>query len=279
MKLIRPYAEVWKETDHTSHVARCARVCYASESNSKESNGRLVESLVNKGHLSMFRHESRYFIIRKKDCPAYREIYEYLREYKHCPYIQFKCHNGVIYISTNGNFYKEEAALRSLIYTYEVDSMEFEGTEHGFNMMRYTFCVVTQISTSRELNRVSPNNIAEQSTRYIDFGKKGGITICLPHWWDDSSKFKKFIYKTYWKSCEIMYNLALRFGMKAQDAREFLPLCTATKCVYTYSIDEWQHILDLRYRGVTGKPHPNAKVVASEIAAHLDDLGYNIYNK
>lgn len=28
-------------------------------------------------------------------------------------------------------------------------------------MMRYTFCVDTQISTSRELNRVSPNNIAE----------------------------------------------------------------------------------------------------------------------
>lgn len=32
-------------------------------------------------------------------------------------------------------------------------------------MMRYTFCVDTQISTSRELNRVSPNNIAEKSTR------------------------------------------------------------------------------------------------------------------
>lgn len=279
MKLIYPYVNLWKENDHTSHVARCARVCYASETDSKESNGRLVKSLENRGHTSMFRHESRYFIIRKKDCPIYREIYQYLREYKRCPYIQFECNNGVIYISTNGNFYKEEHALQALIYTYEVDSMEFEATEYGFNLMRYTFCVVTQISTSRELNRVSPNNIAEQSTRYVDFGKKGGITICLPHWWDDSSWFKKLIYKSYWKSCEIIYNLALRFGMKPQDAREFLPLCTATKCVYTYSVDEWQHILDLRYRGVTGKPHPNAKIVASEIAAHLDDLGYNVYNK
>jgi thymidylate synthase ThyX len=34
-------------------------------------------------------------------------------------------------------------------------------------MMRYTFCVDTQISTSRELNRVSPNSIAEKSTRYV----------------------------------------------------------------------------------------------------------------
>lgn len=276
MKLINPNVEIWKEHDHISHVARCARVCYASESDSKESNQKLVNSLENKGHLSMFRHESRYFIIRKKDCPIYREIYQYLREYKHCPYIEFECYNGVIYISMNGNFYKEQDALRALIYTYEVDSMEFEATEHGFSMMRYTFCVVTQISTSRELNRVSPNNIAEQSTRYVNFDKKGGITICLPHWWNDSSWFKKLIYKSYWKSCEIMYNLALRFGMKPEDAREFLPLCTATKCVYTYSIDEWQHILDLRLRGTTGKPHPNARLIGRYIGMLLSDLGYNI---
>ena len=276
MKLIHPYVEIWKEYDHISHVAQCARVCYASESDSKKSNGKLVRSLENRGHISMFRHESRYFIIEKKNCLAYKEIYRYLREYKHCPYIQYKCNDGIIYISTNGNFYRDETALRALIYTYEVDANGFNNTEIGHSLMRYTFCVVTQISTSRELNRVSPNNIAEQSTRYINFGKKGGITICLPHWWNDSSKFKKFIYKAYWKSCEIMYNLALKFGMKPQDAREFLPLCTATKCVYTYSIDEWQHILDLRLRGTTGKPHPNAQIIGGYIGMLLNDLDYEI---
>ena len=45
-------------------------------------------------------------------------------------------------------------------------------------MMRYTFCVDTQISTSRELNRVSPNSIAEKSTRYV---YEDG-SICRPHW-------------------------------------------------------------------------------------------------
>ena len=276
MKLIHPYAEIWKEYDHISHVAQCARVCYASESDSKESNVKLVKSLENRGHISMFRHESRYFIIEKKNCPTYKEIYRYLREYKHCPYIQYKCNDGIIYISTNGNFYRDETALQALIYTYEVDANGFNNTEIGHSLMRYTFCVVTQISTSRELNRVSPNNIAEQSTRYVNFGKKGGITICLPHWWYDSSEFKKFIYKTYWKSCEIMYNLALKFGMKPQDAREFLPLCTATKCVYTYSIDEWQHILDLRLRETTGKPHPNAQFIGRCIGMLLSDLDYEI---
>lgn len=283
MKLIYPYVDIWDEKDHISHVAKCARVCYASESDSKESDERLVKSLENKGHLSMFRHETRYYIIRKKETTptAYTLIYNKLREYLHCPYIQFKCNDGIIYVVTNGDFYrnKENIELCDLLSDWEVTFTEFENTQIGYTMLRFTICCITQISTSRELNRVSPNNIAEQSTRYVDFGKKGGITICLPHWWDKSSWFKKLIYKSYWKSCEIMYNLALRFGMKAQDAREFLPLCTATKCIYTYTIDEWQHILDLRFRGITGKPHPNAKIVASEIAAHLYDLGYDVYNK
>ena len=283
MKLIYPYVDIWNEKDHISHVAKCARVCYASESDSKESDERLVKSLENKGHSSMFRHETRYYIIRKSEIGSelYTKIYNELRKYEYCPYLEFIIWDGITNITINGDFYRNPKynKLIKLIEDYEVNDMEYMSTEDGSALMRYTFCVVTQISTSRELNRVSPNNIAEQSTRYVDFGKKGGITICLPHWWDDSSKFKKFIYKTYWKSCEIMYNLALRFGMKPQDAREFLPLCTATKCVYTYSIDEWQHILDLRYRGVTGKPHPNAKLIASYIAVLLDCLGYKVYNE
>ena len=73
--------------------------------------------------------------------------------------------------------------------------------------------------------------------------------------------------------------LLLKLDFKPQDAREVLPLDTATKVVYTYTVDEWNHILDLRYREVTGKAHPNAKIIASYIAEDLDRLGYDIYNK
>ena len=276
MKLVYPTVELWEQTDKVTHVAKCARVCYASESDNPDANLKLVNSLENKGHLSMFRHESRYFIIRKKDCPMYREIYEYLREYKHCPYIQFKCNNGVIYISTNGNFYKEEDVLQALIYTYEVDSIEFEATEIGWGLMRYTFCLTTSIRVSRELNRVSPNNIAEQSTRYVDFGKKGGIAICLPHWWLGSPWYIKTAFKTYWKMCEIAYKLALKVGFKPEDASGLLPLQTATKVVYTYNVNEWEHIIDLRYHGTTGKPHPDAKRVISLVRYCMQDKGYEL---
>lgn len=279
MNLIYPSAELWIQGDPTAHVAKCARVCYASEKEQNSSlDKKLVNSLFNKGHKSMFRHESRYFIISKKETipTAYTSIYNKLREYLHCPYIQFECKDGIIYVVTNGDFYRNEenVGLCNLLSNWEVTFTEFEHTEIGYCMLRLTICCITQISTSREFNRVSPNNIAEQSTRYVDFGKKGGITICLPHWWDDSSWFKKTIFKTYWKGCELMYNFALKIGMKPEDAREFLPLCTATKCVYTYNIDEWSHIMCLRLFGTTGKPHPNARILAREILNEIESNGY-----
>ena len=64
----------------------------------------------------------------------------------------------------------------------------------------------------------------------------------------------------------------LKEGMLPQDARGILPLDTATKCFYTYSIKEWKHILDLRYKGTTGKPHHNAKIIATEIYKNLKEL-------
>lgn len=54
-----------------------------------------------------------------------------------------------------------------------------------------------------------------------------------------------------------------------------LPIDTATRCVYTYSILEWRAILDLRYYGTTGKPHPNAYIIASMIRDELMELGYD----
>lgn len=281
MKLIYPSVDLWEQKDLINHVAKCARVCYASESKNEDSNVRLVNSLKNKGHLSMFRHESRYFIVRKEnDSEVYKSVYQTLRGFKYCPFIAYSVNKGVIYISTNGQFYRELdkicPGLTPLIFDSEVTANEFRDTEIGFELMRYTFCVITQIGTSRELNRTSPNNIAEQSTRYVDFGKKGGITICLPHWWDNASWFKKTFTKIGWKFSELMYYGALKLGFKPEDARGFLPLETATKVVYTYNIDEWQHILDLRFYGTTGKPHPNAKVIAYKILTELRELGYEL---
>ena len=63
----------------------------------------------------------------------------------------------------------------------------------------------------------------------------------------------------------------MRMGLKAEDARGYLPLDAATRVVYTYNVFEWRHILELRLLGKTGKPHPNAKLVAQMIADELQE--------
>ena len=148
-------------------------------------------------------------------------------------------------------------------------------------MMRYTFCVDTQISTSRELNRVSPNSIAEMSTRYV---YEDG-SICRPYWLNkelikqyEEEPIVDMTSTVYLDSCNDSfkrYKFLIESGMHRQDARGVLPLDTATRCIYTYSVDEWRHILDLRYYGTTGKPHPNARLIAGMIRNNLMELGYD----
>ena len=157
----------------------------------------------------------------------------------------------------------EHNAFEESYREFEVDGIEFENTPLGFELMRYTFKVVTQISTSRELNRVSPNNISEQSTRYVNLSKKGGA-ICQPHWLNDKAvevfykterysterrenlSFKEFAYLMTCEDDFRVYNKLLEDGMLPEDARGVLPIDTATVCAYTYSISQWRDIIDLR---------------------------------
>ena len=291
MKIIEPNVELWQQDDKVTHVARCARVCYGRESGNDEA---LYGSLERRNHLSMYRHETYYAVINTTDKRFL--LFDALAGYQHCPYINYITFRDKIYIVTNGNFIrdiaKDNPVLFRLIYDNQIDIEEAKNVEPLWqHFMRYTFCVDTQISTSRELNRVSPNNIAEQSTRYV---YEDG-TICRPHWlegYDISQTLhgKYLIYKdgkenddinhkvlTYIQSCDSNFNnykYLVNAGLHRQDARGVLPLDTATRCVYTYSVDEWRSIIDLRYYGTTGAPHPNAKIVAGMIREHLMDLGY-----
>lgn len=61
------------------------------------------------------------------------------------------------------------------------------------------------------------------------------------------------------------------YNFSRQDARGVLPLDTATKCIYTYSINEWKHIIKLRSDSAA---HPNAQIISNMIKKELESLGY-----
>lgn len=272
MKYVNPSAEYWRQgDDRVAHVAKCARVCYAS--NKTTDNERLVQMLASRKHMSMFRHESRYFIIRnvQKNKLTWPIHYMQNSQYVAC----FVLKKQTAYISTNGQWVRENVGfVNKYLGNNEVTEEEFireaiaTGDKRIEMLVRHTVCVVTQISTSRELNRKSPNNIAEQSTRYVNFGKRGGITICRPWWMGKAIKHRilcSLLMRLGWHIDDLIYRLLVWLGMKPQDARGKLPLDAATKVVYTYNGYEWKEIFDLRLRQLTGKAHPNAQCAASLI--------------
>lgn len=282
MKIIEPKVKLWQQgNDAKAHVARCARVCYGRETGNDEAT---IKRLINDEHWSMFRHGTYYIIANDSDKTLETIVIN------HANTIGFNYHyeKHVYYITVNGNWVLDHKTQFGYLSKYIVPIEDFCNTEIGFHMMRYTFCVDTQISTSRELNRVSPNNIAEKSTRYV---YEDG-NICRPHWMTDeevdylnnepifeewcNSHKKTSIYINSCNDSFNKYKLLVDIGMHRQDARGVLPLDTATRCVYTYSTKEWFEIIKKRVYNTTGKAHPNATIICKLIEQELNGLGYEV---
>ena len=272
MKIIEPKVELLSEIGISpeSHIARCARVCYGKEYKepNQEADKKMVDGLIKRNHLSMLRHNSAYFVFTN-----------HLPEEFKSEYVNTLSQEDYIYASTNGQFtleHNNKADLNSHVFLNLCRKYP-----ELFKLYRLTFCITTQISTSRELNRVSPNNIAERSTRYCS--SKDGLEICRPWWFNKTSEdmsalsiiklpIKEKIFAIAWKDAEEYYNKAIEYGMKSEDARGILPLDTATKVIYTYNIKEWKHILDLRLYDKTGKAHPNVHVVMQMVKDQINNF-------
>ena len=269
MELIEPEVKLLSELDITpeSHIARCARVCYGREYKepNQEADKKMVEGLIKRGHLSMLRHASMY-LGHIEDIPQLLAM-----RIANSSYWNF----NEEYASTNLQEFMQSGFGKETVTV--IDNKQFleDCAKHPrlFELYRLTFCITTQISTSRELNRVSPNNIAERSTRFCP--ANGGLTICRP-WWIkspvDDIAVNALSYYNLACEAEKTYMTLLLKGMKPEDARGVLPLDTATNVIYTYSVQEWKHILDLRYYATTGKPHPNCHVVMQMVKDQINSF-------
>jgi thymidylate synthase (FAD) len=283
MRIIPPNVEWWPQDTTSKHIARVGRICYKSqgkrppketydETAIKEWETRrdqdLCKSFWKSGHRSMYRHGTAYFYV-PDDRRLPNQLWALLTT---SPYIDYVAQGNKVWISTNMQFLCEHGNIRKLIDVFFVEEDEFirravkAKCDEALYLLRMTFVVTTQISTSREFNRASPNCIAEQSTRYCNLEKKGGVMVVEPYWLhSDGTRWQRWLFKASCRISEWFYHHLLKSGMKPQNARGVLPLDTYTVVAYTYSIAEWSHIIDLRYHGTTGKPHPNAEKIGGMI--------------
>ena len=288
MKFIDPQVEWWPQKSIVQQIAQVGRICYKTkgkqppeyligeerESFEYKRDLERMRGFWQSGHRSMYRHGTCYFFIPNDKKLHAIHIWSLMVA---SPYIDYAVKGSQVWISTNMQFMCEHEDFKQVLEPYAIDEDAFIEKAlkvqclEALWLLRMTMVVTTQISTSRELNRTSPNAIAEQSTRYCNLQKKGGVQIARPHWYADGTRWQRFWFTLGCKVSSWIYNRLLGVGLPPEDARGVLPLDTYTVVAYTYSVSEWKHILDLRYFGKTGKPHPNAKEVCYQIGGIIHD--------
>lgn len=291
MKIVEPKVELWDSTNISleSHIAHCARVCYGKEYKepNQEADEKMVKGLIKRGHLSMLRHASVYLNHTEDlaNCLLWRVFHsEYWNNNMELNFAstnlqEFKYFEKLVK-SDKVRLVKDDKAGIHTISNKEF-LKECEVESELFKLYRFTFCIVTQDAIAKELNRKSPNAIAEKSTRYCNF--KEGIEICKPWWWTAKignlsvidmtqlpAKEKKAAFS--WKEAENAYTGLLDEGMKPEDARDVLPKALATKVIYTYSVKEWEDILALRLYDKTGPAHPDCHIVMAMVRDQINEF-------
>ena len=272
MKLIKPKAELLLQQPGLEGVYKqielAGRTCYKSTDKITEDSAKpFVDRMINSKHTAMLEHGTVYLKFKMD-----HEGIERCDKYYHTePYS--RCHDDhkFYYITTN---------LRVLVENGWLDDLKYICEPTEYHEKRYTFRLTTSIGVTRELNRHRVNSIAEQSTRYCNYSKdKFGneVTFCLPSW-VSSPEYTEMNSdeRIFFRSCEhaeFDYLRLISKGWQPQQAREVLPLCTATEIIHTAFVSDWKHFVDLRYFGKTGAPHPNMVELTGLMAKEADKHG------
>lgn len=152
-------------------------------------------------------------------------------------------------------------------------------------------------------------SFAQESTRYCNYSKdKFGneLTFIIPSWLDieegsygighsfgrghfwtcnenetfctreNKDEFFKILnfLKTLSLSNQVYMSMLGTYGLTPQQARQVLPNALKTELVMTGFVSDWRHFFDLRARGTTGAPHPDAKALAEPLMNEFTQRKY-----
>lgn len=271
MKLIKQSVEYLPQAQGIEGIYKqvelVGRTCYKSQDNITEDSAEpFVNRMIKSNHLAMCEHGTVYL-----QAPADNEDLEFWKV-ANSPYSKAVWKDDMEYVTTNLRVLAENFAMDLL------DKYLCEPTEHHVKRISLKFTISRAIAN--EFVRHRTFSFAQESTRYCNYSKDkfhNELTYIEPSCFESLSYKQRHEYKFVWLQAESSYMKLLELGVKPQVARDLLPLALKTELVMTGFEEDWRHFLDLRYRGTTGAPHPDAKEVAT--MAHdliLDKLGMDL---
>lgn len=302
MKLIKPYFEIWEQSAGLEgvykQIEKIGRVCYKSDDKITEDSAKpFVDRMVKSSHGAMLEHGTVYLEFHVKDPSEVgeeeyhsqqSELNKLISRYANNKYSIVKVNHyyDTAFITTNYRVLIENNWLKDLKYICEPTV---------FHEKRATVHFVCDRGVSHEFVRHRVMSFAQESTRYCNYSKdKFGneLTFIIPEWcpeiregsnkgWDPCSIYDK-LYLQHLQNAENTYFALLKqwdervpdkrykSGFKnnpwtPQQARAVLPNSLKTELVVTGFTSDWNHFFDLRARGTTGAPHPQAKELAEPL--------------
>ena len=271
------------------------RICYGSQDKMAPGTAeKFVNGLMKSNHGAPLEHGSVYL---KADDEYHGNP---LDKYRDNPYSKLRSVNGIKYVSTNLRVLFENGWLKDL------EDYLCEPTE--YHEKRYTVRFTVDRFTGEEFLRHRKASFNRESTRYVLFTKEkfggGSIKYIIPVWMLDETNMMEieahknlsitdfcqqvidhendngamtdvFAWMFALKACEWSYcKLTNDFGWKAEQARTVLPCAISSPLIKTAFVSDWKNFFNLRAKGTTGKPHPQALELAVPLMNEFINRGY-----
>lgn len=298
MKIINATVAEITEQDIMKKIEKCGRVCYKSEEQITDGSAlHFVRMLTNRKHWAMLEHAPLVLMVTERMAKAilrgghgtYLQVSCNKRQNRfiisgsvrawltiftdeHWLQIFHEDIISTLEYRLQSSLGKEKYAImwphlhvtpkkeKFLLTQDEVLSLEDLTPDEARKHLYLTAHFTCDRGVSHELVRHRPASFAQESTRYCNYAKeKFGqeITVIDPHFQDEERLDWIFAME----QAEETYFKLLKRGLAPQMARTVLPNSLKTEILVSCNLAEWQHIINLRYHGTTGAPHPQMKEV------------------
>ena len=152
--------------------------------------------------------------------------------------------------------YKSENLMTGDSSERFVKMLVSRGHESVMEHINITVRFICDRGVSHELVRHRLAAFTQESTRYVNYGKRGLSVVDPIVFADDRQKYA--VWEESMEQAEHQYKRLIELGAKPEEARTVLPQSTKTEIVTTCNIREWRNILRLR---TSSAAHPQMREI------------------
>ena len=312
MKIKEPTFEIWEQKKGVGgmflQIERAGRVCYKSDN---KITGKVddaidfVKRLINSKHLSVLEHGTVRALIDEDSIPdflfhnQFTRVVPYAKDNKCLVVTNYRVlvENDITWLLNH--FYDEDEAVNNLCRRITVHfntqiAISRELNRHRVNSVSESstrYCNYSKDKFGGEITINLPkwvNDIFGGDKKHIsDFACSDSyngeqqklfrnpyifMSLAMNVYKGKATDIENWLFVNL--AAERAYMNLVNNKHTPQEARVILPLDTNTEIVHTAFINDWKHFFDLRALCKTGKPHPDAVLLAKPLYEEFKKHGY-----